>query len=117
MTPFSAALSSVLIALRTDSFVSSAPSANAARAWLTAVRAEPRTLRLFRRRFSFCRFRLICDLILAKVFLRKISCRRSHTSGTFLEWRRCILHEATGFVQQFPTTGSIQFARELYPLN
>src|SRR5512143_3026222 len=96
MTPFSAALSSVLIALRTDSFVSSAPSANAARAWLTAVRAEPRTLRLLRRRFSFCRFRLICDLILAKVFLRKISCL-----SFFLYRRRLILHDGAIFVQQF----------------
>src|SRR5690349_13436892 len=29
-------------------------------------------LRLRKRRFSFCRFRLICDLILAKVFLQTI---------------------------------------------
>src|SRR6186997_628797 len=79
ITPFSAALSMALIAFNTASFVSGSPASKAARAWLTAVRAAPRTLRLLRRRFSFCRFRLICDLILAKVFLRKNSCLTTRT--------------------------------------
>ena len=85
ITPFSAALSNELIAFKTASFVSGSSAVKAARAWLTAVRAAPRTLRLFRRRFSFCWFRLICDLILAKVVLRKISCAADPApAGTFL---------------------------------
>jgi hypothetical protein len=53
ITPFSAALSMALIAFKTASFVSGLPSSKAARAWFTAVRAAPRTLRLLMRRFSF----------------------------------------------------------------
>ena len=52
--------------------VSGSFASKAVRAWLTAVRAAPRMLRLRKRRFSFCRFRLICDLMLAKVFLQTI---------------------------------------------
>lgn len=90
MTPFPAALSSKLTALSTASFVSGASAAKAVRAWLTAVRAAPRTVRLRRRRFSFWRFRLIWDLMLAKVFLQK----------TYFSLRqRCILHEGGVFVQ------------------
>jgi hypothetical protein len=59
ITPFPAALSNSLIAFKMASFVSGAFFSNAARAWLTAVRAPPRVVRLISRRFSVCLFRLI----------------------------------------------------------
>jgi len=59
MTPFPTALSRTLIAFKMVSFVSGAFFSKAVRAWLTAVRAAPRVVRLINRRFSFCLLRLI----------------------------------------------------------
>jgi hypothetical protein len=82
ITPFSAALSSALMALRTSSLVSGVLFAKEARAWLTAVRDAPRTLRLLIRRFSFCLFRLICDCMLAKVLLAFLYCFTARANFT-----------------------------------
>ena len=49
ITPFSAALSNVLIAFKTASFVSGSFSAKAARAAVTAVRAAPRKVAIAER--------------------------------------------------------------------
>jgi hypothetical protein len=64
-TPFVTALSSVRMASATAVRASASPPASAWRAALIVVRTLDRTIRLRRRRFSFCRIRLIADFVFA----------------------------------------------------
>lgn len=73
MVPFSAALSSTLTASNVAWRASSAsPASREIRAFLTNVRAAPRSIRFCTRRLSFCRLRLIADLMFAKIASKSI---------------------------------------------